>query len=159
MIIETKRLILRPWEEADAESLYEYAKDPKVGPIAGWPIHTSMENSKEIIRNVLSAQHTFAVTLKGENKAIGSIGLMIGKDSNIEILEDEAELGYWIGVPFWGNAYIPEASRALIQYAFTELKMKKPGADILKEMRNLKGCRKNVVLSRITWKRIKDGNL
>lgn len=125
MIIETKRLILRPWEEADAESLYEYAKDPKVGPIAGWPIHTSVENSKEIIRNVLSAQHTFAVTLKGENKAIGSIGLMIGKDSNIEILEDEAELGYWIGVPFWGNAYIPEASRALIQYAFTELKMKK----------------------------------
>ena len=35
MIIETERLILRPWKESDAESLFEYAKDPKVGPIAG----------------------------------------------------------------------------------------------------------------------------
>ena len=35
MIFETDRLILRPWVESDAESLYEYAKDPEVGPIAG----------------------------------------------------------------------------------------------------------------------------
>ena len=39
MTFTTERLILRPWEEADAESLYEYAKDPSVGPIAGWPVH------------------------------------------------------------------------------------------------------------------------
>ena len=55
MGMEMKRLILRPWTEADAESLYEYAKDPRVGPIAGWPVHTSVENSREIIKNVLSA--------------------------------------------------------------------------------------------------------
>ena len=61
MFIETERLILRPWEESDAESLYEYAKDQAVGPIAGWPVHTSVENSLEIIRNVLSAEGTFAV--------------------------------------------------------------------------------------------------
>lgn len=41
MIFETERLILRPWEEADAEELYKYAKDPLVGPVAGWPVHTS----------------------------------------------------------------------------------------------------------------------
>ena len=49
MEFKTERLILRPWEESDAESLYEYAKDPLVGPIAGWPVHTSVENSREII--------------------------------------------------------------------------------------------------------------
>ncbi len=49
MIFETKRLILRPWELSDAESLYRYARDPKVGPIAGWPVHTSVENSRDII--------------------------------------------------------------------------------------------------------------
>lgn len=49
MIFEIERLILRPWEEDDADSLYEYAKDPAVGPIAGWPVHTSVENSKAII--------------------------------------------------------------------------------------------------------------
>ena len=55
MILETERLLLRPWEERDAEDLYRYASHPDVGPIAGWPVHTSVENSREIIREVLSA--------------------------------------------------------------------------------------------------------
>ena len=50
MELQTERLILRPWKESDAESCYEYAKDPQVGPEAGWPMHTSVENSREIIR-------------------------------------------------------------------------------------------------------------
>ena len=54
MTLYTERLILRPWEETDAESLYEYAKDPRVGPIAGWPIHSSVENSREIIRHAFA---------------------------------------------------------------------------------------------------------
>ena len=52
MELKTERLILRPWQESDAESCYEYAKDPQVGPEAGWPVHTSVENSREIIREV-----------------------------------------------------------------------------------------------------------
>lgn len=60
MILETERLILRPFEDTDAESLYEYGKNPEVGPIAGWPVHTSVENSLEIIRNVLSVPETYA---------------------------------------------------------------------------------------------------
>ena len=59
MEFKTKRLILRPWKESDAESLFEYAKDPAVGPIAGWPVHTSVHNSMEIIRTVLSADETY----------------------------------------------------------------------------------------------------
>ena len=50
MILETKRLILQPWEESDAENLFKYASHPDVGPIAGWAVHTSVENSREIIR-------------------------------------------------------------------------------------------------------------
>lgn len=76
MRFETERLILRPWTEDDAESLFEYAKDPVVGPIAGWPVHTSVENSREIIREVLSADETYAVCLKEDNRAIGSVGLI-----------------------------------------------------------------------------------
>ena len=45
-MLETKRLYMRPWEEADAEILYQYAKDEAVGPAAGWPVHTSVENSR-----------------------------------------------------------------------------------------------------------------
>lgn len=120
-IIYTDRLILRPWEETDAESLYEYAKDPAVGPAAGWPIHTSVENSREIIKNVLSADETYAVCLKEDNRAVGSIGLFSPKQSHTEINNTEKEIGYWIGVPFWGSGYIPEAVRALQKHAFEDL--------------------------------------
>ena len=51
-MITTERLILRKWEETDAESLFEYASDPDVGPIAGWPPHRSVEESLDVIRNV-----------------------------------------------------------------------------------------------------------
>ena len=54
MILETKRLILRPWKVDDAEDLYRYASDPDVGPPAGWPPPTSVENSRDIIKTVLS---------------------------------------------------------------------------------------------------------
>lgn len=64
MQLETRRLILRPWEERDAEELYRYAQDDRIGPIAGWPPHTSVENSLEIIRTVLSEPETYAVILK-----------------------------------------------------------------------------------------------
>ena len=46
MILETNRLILRLWREDDAEDLYTYASDPDVGPPAGWPPHTSVEDSR-----------------------------------------------------------------------------------------------------------------
>ena len=121
MIFETERLILRPWTEEDAESLFEYASDPAVGPIAGWPIHTSVENSREIIQQVLMAEETYAVCLKEDNRAIGSIGLIPPAQSHAETSEDEMEIGYWIGVPFWGKGLIPEAVRKMQEHAFLDL--------------------------------------
>lgn len=123
MHMETERLILRPWREDDAENLFAFAKNPAVGPIAGWPPHTSVENSREIIRNILAVNETYAVCLKTDNKAIGSIGLMIGRQSNLDLPETEGEIGYWIGVPFWGMGLIPEATKELIRHAFVDLNL------------------------------------
>ena len=120
MILQTKRLILRPWSENDAEELYKYASDPEVGPPAGWPPHTSVENSREIIRTVLSAPETYAVCLKENGKPIGSVGL---HRNDLAEKDDEYELGYWIGKPFWGQCLIPKASRELLRYAFEDLGM------------------------------------
>lgn len=125
MELYTKRLILRPWDQADAEDLYQYAKNPAVGPVAGWPVHTSVENSREIIKTVLSANKTFAICLKKDRKAIGSIGLMIGKNSNLELPDHEAEIGYWIGEPFWGQGLVPEACCEMIRHAFEDLKLER----------------------------------
>lgn len=120
MILKTDRLILRPWCEDDAEELYKYAKDPDVGPPAGWPPHTSVENSRDIIRNVLSDKETYAVCLKESGKPIGSIGL---HHNDLAEKDDEYELGYWIGKPFWGQGLIPEASREILRHAFEDLGM------------------------------------
>lgn len=125
MELKTERLILRPWLTKDAKDLYEYAKDPAIGPIAGWEPHTSVENSKEIIQNVLAVDETYAVCLKSDNKAIGSIGLMIGHASNLDLPDTEGEIGYWIGVPFWGQGLIPEAVKELLRHGFVDLNLKK----------------------------------
>lgn len=120
IILETDRLILRPWREYDAPELYKYAKDPDVGIPAGWEPHTSAEHSREVIRDVLSATETYAVCLKETGTPIGSVGL---HRNDIAETDDEYELGYWIGKPFWGQGLIPEASRELIRHAFEDLGM------------------------------------
>ncbi len=120
---ETERLILRPWHENDAEALYKYASDPDIGPPAGWPPHTSVENSRDIIRTVFSAPETYAVCLK-DGSPIGSIGLKLKGSTDMTNRDDECELGYWIGKPFWGQGLIPEASRALLCHAFEDLGMR-----------------------------------
>ena len=53
MNLVTERLILRPRTPEDAESLYKYASDDRVGPIAGWHTHKSFEESRKIMLNVL----------------------------------------------------------------------------------------------------------
>ena len=120
MTLETERLILRPWEEADAEACYPYAKDPRVGPAAGWPVHTSVENSRQVIREVLMAPETYAIVLKETGLPIGSIGL---HRNDLAEKEDEAELGYWLGVPYWGRGLVPEAARELLRHAFEDLRL------------------------------------
>lgn len=121
MFLETPRLILRPWTDEDAEDLFRYASHPAVGPIAGWPVHKSVEESREIIASVLSAPETYAVVPRAAGHAAGAASLTAGPRSNLALPEDEAEIGYWIGVPFWGQGLIPEAVQALIRRGFAEL--------------------------------------
>ena len=121
MQLITERLILRPWKEEDAPALYNYAKDPRIGPSAGFPPHTDVENSREIIRTVLSAPETYAVLLKSTEEPVGSIGIMTGGAGHTYLGQDEEEIGYWIGVPYWGQGLIPEAVRALLHRCFVNL--------------------------------------
>ena len=123
-MLETPRLILRPWREEDAADLYHYAKDPAVGPMAGWPVHTDIEHSRQIIRTVLCAPETYAVCRKEDGRAIGSIGLKQGAATDLTDRTDECELGYWLGQPHWGQGIIPEAAQALIRHGFETLRMR-----------------------------------
>lgn len=121
-MIETERLILRPWREEDAESLFKYASDPDVGPIAGWSPHASVEDSREIIRTVFAAPEVYAVVLKSTGEPVGSCGIMTSDSLHAADMKDtEGEIGYWIGKPYWGQGLIPEAVRALLDRGFRDL--------------------------------------
>lgn len=125
MSIETKRLILRPWREEDVEVLYKYAKDPDVGPAAGWQVHRDIEYSLQIIRSILMKPETYALELKETGEPIGSISLMFSDDSDLVNEDDECELGYWLGKPYWGRGLVPEAAQAILRHAFDELGMER----------------------------------
>ena len=127
MMLETKRLILRRWEDSDAESLFEYAKDPDVGPIAGWPAHRSIDESRDVIRNVFSAAEAYAICLKPDGKAIGAIELKLygSRGNDLATGDRECEMGYWLGKPFWGQGIMPEAAAEMLRHAFEDLGMEK----------------------------------
>ena len=105
MILKTPNLILRPWEESDAKCLYHFAKNPNIGPIAGWPPHKSVEDSAIVKDDV----------------PIGCVGLLFHPDTNHWWGENSAELGYWIAEEFWGNGFAFEASEVIVDRAFNEL--------------------------------------
>ncbi|WP_305513296.1 GNAT family N-acetyltransferase [Methanobrevibacter sp. V14] len=123
MIIKTKNLCLRHWRKSDAESLYNLAKNPNIGPVAGWPPHKSIDYSLNIINTVFARDECYAVTKNDD--LIGCAELLIHPDTNHWWGEDSAELGYWIGSQYQGRGYASEASKALISRAFNQLNIKR----------------------------------
>lgn len=120
MELQTKRLILRPFTEGDAADLYEYAKDPRVGPMAGWPVHKNVAESLAIIRK-RTAPYDFAVVDKASGKVIGSGGLT---DRHRDWLPGKNdELGYVLHPDWWGRGLIPEAMREVLRFGFEELEL------------------------------------
>ena len=122
MILKTDNLTLRPWREEDAKFLYNFAKNPNVGPIAGWPPHKSVDESLNIIRTVFSKKETYAVVKA--DIPIGCVGLLFHPDTNHWWGEGAVELGYWIAEEYWGRGYATEASKALIDHAFDDLNVR-----------------------------------
>lgn len=122
-MLETERLLLRKWTKTDADSLFRYASNPEVGPIAGWPPHKSVEESKDIIQNVFNGAECYAICEKENNIAIGAVELKLNGHTDMTKRDDECELGYWLGQPFWGRGYMPEAARELLRHGFEELGM------------------------------------
>ena len=85
--IETPRLILRPWREADLADFYEYASVDGVGQMAGWQPHESIEKSQAILDSFILEKKTFALELKDSGKVIGSLGLE-ARDEGLDIPEE-----------------------------------------------------------------------
>ena len=118
--LETDRLLLRGWERKDAHALYEYAKNPNVGPAAGWKPHESVRESRTIIDQLFRTNTTWAIVHKATGRIIGSIGLEPDKlRTNIR----SRELGYSLSEDYWGEGIMTEAAQRIISYAFDEMSL------------------------------------
>ena len=112
--IDTARLRLRPWRATDAPDLYELAKDPRIGMLCGWKPFECIDDAHEALSTVLAAPDSYAVTLGSTGDIVGSIALRIDADTTDDTV---ADIGYWIGAPYWGNGYATEAGHAIIERA------------------------------------------
>lgn len=118
MIIETDRLILRGIVEDDAQDIFEYGKEPNVGPNAGWKPHEGIEETRELMKQIFINQpNVFGIVLKENNKMIGSVGLI--KDPKREN-PHALMLGYALSEHYWGRGLMTEASKAVIDFGFKD---------------------------------------
>ena len=121
-ILETKRTILRPFTADDAEDVYAYCKDPRVGPVAGWKPHENVGESREIIRTVFSAPDVFAVVDRGSGRVIGSAGFVAPSGPAGAVQQGKSsEIGYALSPAYWGRGIMPEVVRELLRYGFQDV--------------------------------------
>ncbi|MCQ2546101.1 MAG: GNAT family N-acetyltransferase [Clostridia bacterium] len=118
--LETDRLILRQWSKKDAEALYDYAKDPDVGPHAGWKPHANVAESRFIIKELFRQNMTWAIVEKETGTVIGSIGL---EPDKFRPDVESREMGYSLAKSRWKRGYMTEAAKRIIRYAFDELNL------------------------------------
>ena len=120
-VLRTERLVLRPFALSDAADIQRLAGE--------WEIADTTLNISHPYEDGMAeewiATHkprfeegklcNFAITLRDSGDLVGAVGLVITRRF------DHAELGYWIGKPYWGKGYCTEAARAVIGYGFTHL--------------------------------------
>lgn len=124
IVLETKRLILRPWLESDLNDFYEYASVPGVGEMAGWHYHENIDVSKKILDKFINEKKTFAIVYKENNKVIGSLGVEFYdlEDKLTEFIDYQGRsIGYVLSKDYWGKGLMPEAVNAVIDFLFSEL--------------------------------------
>jgi len=115
--LETERLRLRPYREDDVAELV-----PLIGvrEVAATTLRIPYPYSDEDARGFLVIAQDpdkiwLAITLRSDGRQIGGIGL------RVDAHHQHAELGYWLGVPYWGKGYATEAGREMLRFGFSDL--------------------------------------
>lgn len=123
-IIETQRLLLRPFKDSDLKDFNAYASVEGVGEMAGWKHHETMDESQKILDLFINEDKTFAIVLKENGKVIGSLGV---EEYGMEAALTEfypykgREIGFVLSRDYWGKGIMPEAVRAVIDHLFNDM--------------------------------------
>lgn len=121
--LNTQRLLLRPFLLRDAADVQRLAGDRRIADTTQNVPYPYEDGAAECWISGQAQEFaagnsvTSAIVLQASGGLVGAIALRINRDC------DHAELGYWIGYPYWGQGYCTEAGQAVIDYAFTELGM------------------------------------
>ncbi len=121
--LESTRLIVRPFRVDDALNVQELVGDPLIAVTTANIPHPYPDGAAEAwIRTHPGRWErretaTFAIQLKEPRTVVGAVSLM-------NIRNDAAEIGYWVGVPYWGNGYCSEAVSVLVTFAFSNLALR-----------------------------------
>ena len=122
--LKTDRLMLRPYQLSDAENVRELAGDILVARETMNIPHPYEQGMAERWIASLEQQWKertrveYAIIRKNDSSYLGGM-------SYVEVNGDEAEIGYWIGVPFWKQGYCTEAGKPLLDYGFSEMALRK----------------------------------
>ena len=130
-ILETERLLLRPFEQSDAEKVEQLAGHKKVaettlliphpypkGLALTW-IASHQEQASE------GEAFIFAIVLKSNLELMGAMAIRVDEQHN------RGELGYWVGVPYWGQGYCTEAANKVIEFGFEKLALNRLWASVM----------------------------
>jgi len=121
-MLETERLILRRFTPTDAEAMFRnWASDPEVTKFMTWQTHDSIETTRKVIESWVDGykdltKYEWAIVLRSLDEPIGSIAAMGANDDLRSV-----EIGYNIGIPWWGNGYTAEALICIVKFLFEEV--------------------------------------
>ncbi|MGL4821304.1 MAG: GNAT family N-acetyltransferase [Bacilli bacterium] len=121
--LQTERLVLRAWTLDDAPALYDYAKLPNVGPLAGWPPHKTVDESRKVVQQFIADDEVWAIVWKATDTVIGSVGLHHEERhlSDDELVGTYRTLGYVVHPDWWGRGVAGEAAHEILRFAFDEI--------------------------------------
>ncbi|MBN7821604.1 GNAT family N-acetyltransferase [Bowmanella yangjiangensis] len=129
-VLETERLILRNLEDSDADALFTIFSDPQVMTYWHTPPWSVISDAQNYIAAahqgmLVDEQYVFAIVDKHNHTLMGKCLLW-----QIVQSSQRAEIGFGLGVPFWGKGYIQEAGRALLEFAFKQMALNRIEAEI-----------------------------
>ena len=122
MLIETERLLLRPFEEGDAEDVFEYLNEPPVNCFADMKLHSMEEAREEVLKRTVETEYYFAIVIKESGKVIGEIYAYPesadehGADSGIDTFSP----CWMLNKAYHRKGYAYEAAHAFFEYLFKD---------------------------------------